>query len=52
MTYKVEELRQQRTVLLYESTQCQTQFLKQRLYKKIKAINIELFKETKNPIYL
>jgi hypothetical protein len=49
---KVEELRQKRILLLYECAESKSQFVKNRLHQKIKAINIKLFKETKNPIYL
>jgi hypothetical protein len=52
MMDKLEELRQKRILLLYESAESKTQFVKTRLHQQIKAINIQLYKETQNPIYL
>jgi len=52
MQSRIDELREKRLLLLYESAECKTQYVKTRLHAKIKAINIKLYKETKNPIYL
>jgi hypothetical protein len=52
MQSKIDELREKRMLLLYESVECKTEYVKTRLHAQIKAINIKLYKETKNPIYL
>ena len=52
MQSTIDELREKRISLLYESAQCKTQFVKTKLHAQIKAINVKLYKETQNPIYL
>jgi hypothetical protein len=52
MSDKVQDLRDQKALLLYEYADCKTQFIKSNIHRKIKAINVKLYKETKNPIYL
>lgn len=52
MKNTIDELREKRILLLYESAESKTQYVKTRLHAKIKAINVKLYKETKNPIYL
>jgi hypothetical protein len=52
MQNKIDELREKRLLLLYESSESKSQFVKQRIQKRLKTINIQLYKETKNPIYL
>jgi hypothetical protein len=52
MIKNIEDLRQQRILLLYESTEAKTQFVKQSIQKRLKTINAKLYKETKNAIYL
>lgn len=52
MKKSIEELKQERILLLYESVDAKTQFVKSNIHRKIKAINVKLYKETKNAIYL
>lgn len=52
MQSTIDELREKRTLLLYESVDSNTESVKTKLHAQIKAINAKLYKETKNPIYL
>jgi hypothetical protein len=52
MIKSIEELKQDRIILLYEYQDSKTEFVKNNIHRKIKAINVKLYKETKNPIYL
>ena len=52
MEDKIEKLREQRILLICESVDSKTQFVKQRIQKRLKRVNVQLYKETKNPIYL
>lgn len=52
MEDRIEQLRQERILLLYESYESKSQFVKQKIHKRLRKINIELFKETQNTIYL
>lgn len=52
MNKTIEELRQKRQLLICESIESKTQFVKNKIQKRLKTVNKELFKRTKNPIYL
>ena len=48
----IQELRTKRTLLLIEHHEAKTEYVKNSIYSKLKAVNKQLFKETKNTIYL
>jgi hypothetical protein len=52
MKKTVEQLRQKRLDLLEQCLETKTQYAKNLLHRRVKAVNKALFKETKNPIYL
>lgn len=52
MEKSIEQLKEERILLLYESVEAKTEFVKTKIHAKIKAINVKLYKQTKNPIYL
>lgn len=52
MKKSIEQLKEERILLLYEYQASKTEFLKNNIHRKIKAINVKLYKETKNPIYI
>lgn len=52
MSIKVEKLKKKRRELLEQCNEMKTQYIKNTMYRKIKEVNKQLFKETKNTIYL
>lgn len=52
MNERIDELRRERILLLTQTSEAKTNFLKNKIQKRLKTINKALFKETKNTIYL